>query len=59
MINLFKTGDVVCVKGQSVKMTIGKVPEALGEKYECVWFDNENKLHTETFEESSLTNQLS
>jgi uncharacterized protein YodC (DUF2158 family) len=60
MINLFKVGDVVIAKGQSVKMCISEIPadNVVERKYTCQWFDNENHLHSDLFDEASLTTDL-
>jgi uncharacterized protein YodC (DUF2158 family) len=53
MAHQFAAGDVVVLKGQSVRMTVERIlPQST--MVECVWFDVENCLHRDRFDFTGL-----
>lgn len=47
----FKEGDIVCLKSGGPEMTVKSID---GGVIYCVWFDNQDKLHHESFFDNTI-----
>jgi uncharacterized protein YodC (DUF2158 family) len=52
----FKTGDIVCMVGTTMKMTVRAVIQSVDTQpfYKCLWFDREDHLQDKVFPEETL-----
>ncbi|MCF0174263.1 MAG: DUF2158 domain-containing protein [Bacteroidales bacterium] len=54
MTNLFKNGDIVCLKSGGPKMTVMEESKIDGDMVRCIWFDEENNKLSGYFEPNTL-----